>query len=896
MTRVRRPSWIRQVLTVAGLLAMALGTWLSFPTTERDSPTAAPMRAVLFDVSAGTTRLRPAYGIWARRRLREEALAALAAKEELALGMYAADVRHLGQEPAQDWLARLEGRGGQALRLAMDGTASIGSELDAGIALFEAELSRAQRPASKLVIYAARDYSGADPTQRLARLSDAGVQIEWKPLPAPTRIDLALEGIDLPQDPEPGAALVGRFHIALATAGKSRRELARSKLLSLAISQQSDAATVARTVELELPQVFSESDGYSRWSVRLDLGRLSPGVTRLVARALLQDVESAAEGDPIPENDQRAAECRAGAVKLVAAVASAERLDQLRAWIGEDEQRWPGLQFSFVEPAGLAAQLGQLDLILSFDLAPLDMPRSLVTEFVRGGGSWFFCGGWGCLPGWAKRPHQPLTNTLGELLPLEPEPEGAGPRDVIFLVDGSGSMAGGPFGRVRRALADLIQVVGENDGLWLRFFTGSLMAPIDLRIGQDGPVETLQRLFNSRVPRGPTAILYSLDQLVAERAEADRPALTFLLSDGRDDVSHNVESRGPQIAAGLSQGESRLVVVAAGGDPDRQLLEFLVPPGGTLLESGKMGDLSELFQREIFRSRVREGSLALRPAADGALPQTRELLEAWGTGEESWPLHSRYLRCQARPGADVLLRSAEHGEPIVALWRVGTGLVCAWASSTQSDWAPDFRDADALFAPLLRILARRPDRPRASHLESRGSRLVLSGVPTDWPAQVRAEIHAQVWGEGPGRPAVDEVLGEATLWPEAAFAGADPRTRRAGPLPPALGQGVHARPLQVLLRGVPGGELLGQVGLQLACPPEFEPRGARRLTDQGSSDLPGSRAARARRERSPAPRAWIWLVLGLVALAAAALLGALESDPGDETGPNSPFGDQAPVR
>lgn len=878
---------------VGGLGALAIGTLLSFPVVEPGEAPQPGLRVVLFDVSAGTTRLRPAHGVWARRQLREEALEASRLGEELAVGTYAAEVRHLGTAAAPEWLERLEGRGGESLAISASGEASLGSELDRAVALYESDLREGERATRSLIVLGEPDFSGPDPASRLARLVNAGVRVQWRRPAHETLMDFAIEALELPRSPAPGEPLSARVTLSLAANGRSRAEVAATHRLEVLLLHETRGKSRDSTVQVAWPLEFAPTGDRRRWSLRVDLGPTPEGFTRVVAEARLVERSSETFGDPIPENDLRSAECRSGERRLVAAVSSSEGLAELRSWIGEDETRWPGLQFSFLEPEELVGRLGHFDLLVTHELGPVQLPEALISQFVKEGGGWFFCGGWGALSGW-KAPTSDSSSELSDLLPLVPEPQDAEPRDVIFLVDGSGSMAGEAFRSVQRALARLSLAVSPTDALWLRFFTGSLMEPIDLRVAEEGATATLQRLFAQRVPGGPTAILYSLDQLVAEREQTERPALTFLLTDGRDDVSHDVRARGAAIAAGLSKGESRLIVVAAGEDPDRTLLDCLVPVGERRLEAGDLRDLDELFQREVFRERIREGAIESVLASRGDLVGTQDLLEAWSVAQ-GWPLHRRYLSCGAREGADVLALSAEYDDPLIAWTRVGAGRVCAWASSTSPEWAPAMAVADDVFGPLWRHLAKSAQAGEPPRLEVRAGELILDRIPRDWPTSIVADFHAQSWGGSPETPVADRALGRTLLWPAASYPGDDPRSRRVADLPDFLGKGTHGRALHVLLRREDSDEVLGQVSLQLPAPLEFESSGSRRVGVENFTGAPARLEGARERVATAAPdaSAWIWLVVGLCGVTAAALLGALGSGASGSGPANSPPAHQA---
>jgi hypothetical protein len=852
---------VRRALAALGLVALALGTWRSFPVVALEAPAAPALRAVALDVSAGTARPRPGHGLALRRVLREEARAALAAGEELLVVRYAAEVESLGRASAADWLARLEGRGGEVLLFEASGAAGLGSELDAALALVEEELSRPDRAGGRLVLVAEDDVTGPDPAPRLARLAAAGVAVERRALPPPARADLALVGLRLPPAPVPGEPLAARLDLALsAPPGETPSPLVAE------LELDSAAGVLRRSAALAPPL---PGPGPRRWSVTVPLGEAPAGWMELRARVTIGEAGAAAREDAIPENDLGVARTRSGGARQGLVLVEPARLAQARALVG-GPGAWPGLDLRVESPATLSAGAEEVDLVVALDVGPRALPERWLEAFLASGGGLLFCGGWGALAGWDPEGR----DGAAALLPLAPREEDARPRDVIFFVDGSGSMAGAPFEAVRAALAALVPSVGSADEVWLQFFTGTPMAPVDLRAGGGDPAEALERLFASRPPGGATAVLYSLEALAEARRGARRDGLVFLLSDGRDDLAHDVEARAAGVLGQLSRGRSRLVVVAAGDAPDLELLGRLVGEGETLHRAGEGTDLAALFQRQVFGRRLREGSLAVALAPAGALPESAELASAWA--QTSLPVHARFLRCEARPGADVLWRSVDGGEPVLALWRVGAGRVAAWAAGPLEGWVPGAAGAASrgLLAPLLRRLARAPvdERPR---LDLESGRLVLDAVPADWPAEVRARLVARPAGGDPAAPGLEVELGEVSL-AAAGGPGLDPRRRREAPLPEFLARLGGARPIYALLEHPGDGRPLGSVALDLPAVPELLPGGRTERLRAALAGLPESTPARrGEAEPAPAPDAWAWLGAGLLMLAGAALLGAV---------------------
>ena len=271
---------------------------------------------------------------------------------------------------------------------------------------------------------------------------------------------------------------------------------------------------------------------------------------------------------------------------------------------------------------------------------------------------------------------------------------------MTFLVDGSGSMEGEPFERVRRALAELIDVALPEDRVELVFFTGSVSPPVELTRGT-GPASLAERraaleaLMAARVPGGTTAILYSLEELARQRARRSaqgRTGIVFLLSDGRDVQAFDTENRAHTLIDQLAAARTRLAVVAIGSEADTEFLGKLVAPDDQLLIEGEWGDLSALFQRELHRERRTCGEglrLFSAPAVDGTMAIELQRAILAGTGADDAAAFGPPLECWVRtvalPSAELLWVGPE-GEPVAAIQRVGLGATAFFASSCPTIW------------------------------------------------------------------------------------------------------------------------------------------------------------------------------------------------------------------
>ena len=194
---------------------------------------------------------------------------------------------------------------------------------------------------------------------------------------------------------------------------------------------------------------------------------------------------------------------------------------------------------------------------------------------MRGGGGWLALAGWSFLGDWIPGPQ----GSLESLLPAEPAGSEPPPRDVVVLVDGSGSMEGAPFESVRAATLELVAAALPSDRVSLRFFTRGLEPARLLKersTANGGSAEqardAARELLRARVPSGSTFLLQALREFRAT-AGADE-TLLLLLTDGQDRQAGSDESAARSVAAELAAARVRLVVIGV-GDAGHTLLAAL---------------------------------------------------------------------------------------------------------------------------------------------------------------------------------------------------------------------------------------------------------------------------------------------------------------------------------
>jgi hypothetical protein len=549
------------------------------------------------------------------------------------------------------------------------------SELDAALEVARAALG----PEGERTIEILSDggFTGADPRPRLSALEREGVGLQWLALPERERAELVLG------EPRAGEARVGA-PVALELPLALEACAADPGPRSLSIEVEHAGASTRSARELAAPA----GPGWVSWPLRLELGPLEPGETR-VRFSLPGEPLSLRELVLVPEGSRARAAVLGPALGLAQVAGGPE-------WIAVDAAR-------------LARELDGFDLLLSTDASFAELPRAALAAWLARGGAWIACA--------APRnfPQEWAAQDLAALLPLAPAGEGLPPRDVIFLLDGSGSMVGEPWNSARAALQPLADAAGAGERLFVRSFAGALGPAQPL--GPGAPA--------ANAPGGPTALCDSLAALAREPSERER--LVVLLSDGKDRGGPDAPARAAELARTLAGARITLAPIAVGADANVELLRALASPGQELLSCTTLASgLEALFRRQLgARQWARDlPGLAASRAADAAL----------GSAFAGLVLDRPLARCaalRAREGAEVVLATPER-KPALALRRVGLGW-CAAAAFDPSQTAID------PWNTLAQFLAREPAgrRPR---LVLRPGRLRVENLEADAAGWTRAEL------------------------------------------------------------------------------------------------------------------------------------------------------------
>lgn len=806
------------VLAAASFVLAAYGFLPRVGAGDGERP---PLDVVLVDASASEARAR-AWLPWARAELAGAAEASAARGAELAVVVYAESlVTACAPGDAEGFLARLAGAGVEPFdpRAGLTGEAT---RLAEALAAVEPWCVDPARPRGALLLLARPGFTGPSPEAALARLAGAGVRLVRRAPPAAEESDLLLEELVLPGEVEVGAPLVAR----LAGRVVPGRVPARAAELAVELEGAGEDGGFARTIALP--------PGGGPFEVALPLGPAGEGRTRVRVRGRLVEGR-----DPWPENELVEATTRAAGARLCVVAVAPDQEADARAWLAPSgRSALTGLQFVFVPPAEVVRELAEAALLVSFDLAPRELPAGPLRAFVLSGGGWLALSGWrfkrDWLPGRVPGP-------LDELLPMEPREGRPEPRDVVLLIDGSGSMESA-FEVVRTAALELVRAALPEDRVSLRFFTTGLEREVvlkersaaheDLGASDETAARAARELLALRVPSGTTYLFATLEQLAHELSAP--VSLVFLLSDGRDRDPLALAGAARRAAEVLAAARARLVVVGVGERDEATLAELAGAPE-RVQRGDALAELTSIFQRELHGSEVVEGELALTlaPRTSGSLADE---VASGSLALSAPPPVERFLRNRLRPLGEALWLGPD-GEPVLALARAGLGRTALVATRPGGDWARRHVRAGlgepAEYEGLLRWLARgeRDEGPRA---RLSGTTLELTGLAPETPGELQLRLEPE------GRT--------LRLTPPAEL-GRDPwRTRRAElAAPPAEGAwlvlGAGATEVLVPLERSPGPELL---------------RREREVPEAWLSVPPGPQAAQAPR----GARGWALHALG----------------------------------
>lgn len=711
--------------TLAAAALLGAGAWLARPTSDRDArPTRPPLRAVLLDSSASAVALRPDWRASAVRALAEEARAAEAAGEDILVVAYAGEVARtfVAGRPAL-LLERLAGRGDapfQPLAALPGAGAALGTDLAGALAVAAEALAEPGRPPGRVIVIGEGTATDDGPTAAagrglggaLAHAAAHAVELRCVPLPPPARGDLELVALDAPRSVPEGTPLALDLALAWRPPGSGAGPGAITfEVRRGALGGPLGALARETTVDV-FPARASDPAQRLRAAARVVLEPLPRGVHTLSVRA-----RPSAGADPLPHDDEVRVTVRVGDSERVLAVVRDSGLAAHLAgpFAGVDGGALGSVALQRIELDDLARALPGADVLLTVGVSLAALPADALRAHLAGGGGWLHAAGAEFL--------RIDGGALGAELALVPADDERPPRDVVFLVDGSGSMRGELWTRVQRALCEVVPEVRLTDAVLLRFFN-RMLDRVVLETRSDDAAErlaALTRVLRVKAPGGATDVIGVLDAFSAAAAadvatRRDRRGLVILLTDG---ISDSVTAWAADARARLTEAGYDLRVVQIGDDEQgRRFLQRLLWPGEEVLRGGALEGLAEQLRDELHAERLVEGA-ALVPAAsalaDGAAPSgagasVRSVARALaqGAAEASpappWAPLERAVRAELAPGARAVWTTPE-GEPVLALVERGAGWAATLVTLPTPGWCTALAAHPERLAPTLLALA-----------------------------------------------------------------------------------------------------------------------------------------------------------------------------------------------
>lgn len=317
-----------------------------------------------------------------------------------------------------------------------------------------------------------------------------------------------------------------------------------------------------------------------------------------------------------------------------------------------------------------------LDNVPAYQLSQVKMER--VERFVRDlGGGLIVLGGtrsYGA-GGYYRTP-------LEQTLPVEMRPPVRMELPhvaLLFVVDKSGSMGGGPFGTTKldlakaatMASAELLNPADEvgilafdSNWEWVTPFRaaggGESIAEDVARLSSDGGTDLLKAMVEGR-------------RVLAAKEAAVKHVL--VLSDGLTEKGKLLEQ-----VTRMAQERISVSTVSIGGDADRRLMTRLARSGkGRSYATVDPRTIPQIFTTEtLLISRDLLVEKTVTPTVAGPAGPMR------GLSGEPLPPVLGYVLTHVKPGAEVHLRAGE--DPLLVSWRHGLGRVYAFTSDVSGRW------------------------------------------------------------------------------------------------------------------------------------------------------------------------------------------------------------------
>jgi Ca-activated chloride channel family protein len=421
----------------------------------------------------------------------------------------------------------------------------------------------------------------------------------------------------------------------------------------------------------------------------------------------------AASDTRLDDNTASAMVVVAGRPRVLLVDREVDSVDGLR-WAWEDQE----ITVDVVPPSGLPSSLAELigyDAIVLSDVPASEMSpaqQQWLRQYVEvWGGGLLMLGGeqsFG-LGGYDKTP-------LAAILPVRSDREQEREKPslaMVLVIDRSGSMGGLKLDLAKDAARGTAELLGPRDQLGVVAFDDDAYWVSPLRSAADrrAVIDRINRLSSA----GGTNLYPALaEALTALRSAAAKLKHVIVLSDG---ISAPADF--DRLVAEMVAQQIVVSTVAVGDQADRTRLQKIAQQGsGRYYECDDPRAIPQIFAQETIMAS--QSAIDEEPFLPRAVRATSVLR---GIDLTSIPLLLGHVVTRAKATSEVILVS-EKGDPILAWWRYGLGMVLAFTSDAKARWATEWLswpDFSAFWTQSLRHVMRQTKQEGGQlHISRRG--------------------------------------------------------------------------------------------------------------------------------------------------------------------------------
>lgn len=306
-------------------------------------------------------------------------------------------------------------------------------------------------------------------------------------------------------------------------------------------------------------------------------------------------------------------------------------------------------------------------------------------------------------------------SVLEGLLPVRMEPpdrQKRAPVTFVLLIDVSASMGFSsssdqprPIDLAREAAMRVIESMQPDDILGIASYSdevnwelppGKVGDGLNLRLALD-TASRLTPLFGTQMYKALLNVLNTLGP-----AQIDEKRYILVLSDGKS--ADGSAGEFSLLAGNAGRSGTTISTIALGPEPDFEVMQAIAENGkGRFYLVSDVNRLPKVMVNEtraVKSENVQEGTTGVKAGSGSAA-----VLSGIDLGQ--FPAVNGYnaLKSRAEDGAEDLLLSASHGDPLLSSWQYGLGRVTAWMSDDASEWATEmgaWSDSGRFWSQVIR--------------------------------------------------------------------------------------------------------------------------------------------------------------------------------------------------